>query len=545
MFAIALSAMSLFSACSENPEESTGSIVGMVTEAPEGSESISGVTVSVVSNGKSTTTGSTGTFSFLDLQPGQYSLRFAKSGYTSETRTVLVVAGLESKCDVQLSRVSQVAEITFSPSALNFGTNLSDMSLQITNNGNTATDWSIDLGTNNWLSVSQTAGSIQAGKTQSITFSVDRRFLSESKSIVVNLHAFGNSYPISVSCAPRNVTSEMVIEPTVLNFGKDLTQKTFTIRNTGTSVLNWSLSGLNTPALSLSATQGAVSAGGSTVVVATLDRGQLSGELATTLIISDGIQEQTITISANGTVQGDEENNENDDNSQQGGVVVPNGLYAYFKFNGDFQDSGENDLSGYGYPEPSFTNGVTDDTKAIAFSRSKASAFIVSESMIDSRSMSITFWAKDITDGNVFYVTSANKRDNDGRMMMLCYRDGHLKYVVSQYHLAHLFDNTGNFTHKNIEDGQWHHIAIVSDYHKLNFSQATTSLYIDGKLMDTITEEVNSASENSPSTAHYGQGLKFTLGGENVPNMKIANMRVYDSRQLSANEISEIYKAKQ
>lgn len=539
MFAIALSAMSLFSACSEDPEESTGSIVGMVTEAPEGSESISGVTVSVVSNGKSTTTGSTGTFSFLDLQPGQYSLRFAKSGYTSETRTVFVVAGLESKCDVQLSRVSQVAEITFSPSALNFGTNLSDMSLQITNNGNAATDWSIDLGTNNWLSVSQTAGSIQAGKTQSITFSVDRRFLSESRSIVVNLHAFGNSYPISVSCAPRNVISEMVIEPTVLNFGKDLTQKTFTIRNTGTSVLNWSLSGLNTPALSLSATQGAVSAGGSTVVVATLDRGQLSGELATTLIISDGIQEQTITISANGMVQGDEENNENDDNSQQGGVVVPNGLYAYFKFNGDFQDSGENDLSGYGSPEPSFTNGVTDDTKAIAFSRSKASAFIVSESMIDSRSMSITFWAKDITDGNVFYVTSANKRYTDGRMMMLCYQNGHWKYVVSQYNIKYHFDDTGNFTHKNIEDGQWHHIAIVSDYHNLNSYQSTTSLYIDGRLMDTVTESVTG------SEVEYGKGLKFTLGGENVPNMKIANMRVYDSRQLSANEISEIYKAKQ
>ena len=83
---------------------------------------------------------------------------------------------------------------------------------------------------------------------------------------------------------------------------------------------------------------------------------------------------------------------------------------------------------------------------------------------------------------------------------------------------------------------------MISDYDKLNYSTATTSLYVDGRLMDTITEDViNSESSNR----HYGTGTKFILGGSGVPSMQIAHMRVYDARQLSADEIKTIYEAKQ
>ncbi|MDE6342558.1 MAG: carboxypeptidase regulatory-like domain-containing protein, partial [Muribaculaceae bacterium] len=241
-----------FTSCTEEPEVTTGSIAGHVTESKNGAEPLSGVTVSILSSGQSTTTGSDGTFKFMDLQPGNYSIQFTKTGYTSTTRNVSVVAGLAVQCDVQLSAIIQEAEIEFNPSSLNFGTTLTDLSVTIKNNGNATAEWSLNLGNNPWLSASELAGSIQAGRTQSIIFSVDRNYLAEPKSVIVNFHAFGNSYPISISCAPRNAKSSMVVEPTELNFGNDVTEKTFTIRNTGNSELAWRASGISTPALTLS-----------------------------------------------------------------------------------------------------------------------------------------------------------------------------------------------------------------------------------------------------------------------------------------------------
>lgn len=544
LFLTLLAAFSL-TACTEDPEDAVGTITGYVTKAPSGTEPVAGVTVSILSTGQSTTTGSNGAFLFTDMQPGTYSLQFTKTGYTTNTRMVHVVAGEENHCDVQLSPVNETAEIVINPSSLNFGTTQTDMSVTIKNNGNATAEWSLDLGNNYWLSASQLSGSIQAGRTQSITFSVDRNYLAEVRSVIVNLHAFGNSYPISVSCAPRNSVSEMTISPTELNFGSNLTEQTFTIRNTGRAALNWTVSGLTSPALTLSATQGMVSGGGSSTVIVTLDRSKVQGALTTTMIISDGIKEELITITANTSGDPtDPDHPDNPDNPQD--IVVSSGLSAYFPFNGNFDDISGNDVYGYGSPEPSFATGLTTGTKALSFSKTAKSSFIINQGLIDSRSMTITFWAKNISEGNIFYVTSTNTNDGGEEMMSFTYRSGHLKYVITRYSNHYRFSETGNFTHKTIDDNQWHHIALVSDYNKIKYATATSYLYIDGKLMDTITEDINPFSEGESSNAHYGTGSKFILGGEKTPNnMQIANLRVYDSRQLSASEINEIYNAQQ
>lgn len=528
--------------CTEDPEDAMGTIVGFVTQAPAGTEPISGVTVSILSTGQSTTTGSNGAFTFINMQPGSYSLQFSKAGYNTNSRTVTVVAGNENQCDVQMSKVNEEAEIVINPSSLNFGTTQTDMSVTIKNNGNATASWSLELGNNSWLSASQVGGSIQAGRTQSITFSVDRNYLSETRTVVVNLQAFGNSYPITVSCSPRNTTSHMVIEPTSLNFGSESTHQTFTIRNTGTSTLSWNASALTANGLSLSAMQGTVSAGGSSVVVATVDRTVITGELVTTFIISDGVKDQTVTVNINKGAGTDPDDPEN----PVGGTVVKNGLFVYFPFNGSFDDISGNDIFGYGSPDPTFSDdGVAAGTKAASFSRIDKSSFIVGDGLIDTRSMSICFWAKGISEGNIFYVTSSNKNDGGEEMMSFTYRDGHLKYVISRYSNHYTFGSTGNFSHVKVDDDKWHHIALVSDFNKTSYANATTLLYVDGRLMDTVTEGINPFSEAESVNAHYGTGTKFILGGKNVPNMQIANLRVYDARLLSASEIKEIYDAKQ
>ncbi len=533
--------------CTEEPEESTGSITGYVTESGAGTEPLSGVTVSILANGRSTTTGSDGTFSFTAMQPGQYSLQFSKTGYNTNTRTVNVVAGQENRCDIQLTKVNEVAEIVINPSSLNFGTTQTDMSVTIKNNGNTTAEWALNLGNNPWLSASQLGGSIQAGRTQSITFSVDRNYISEPKTTVVNLQAFGNSYPLTISCAPRNTSSTMVIEPTTLNFGSDLTQQTFTIRNTGNAPLTWHANNITTPALSLSATQGTVNGGGSSVIIVTIDRSLVSGDMVSTFIISDGIIDQTITVnitsSGGGTTPGGgDEPGPGDDPGQ---LVVTNGLAAYYTLNDNYDDTmGEYD--GFGINDPTFVTGISG--QATQFSKANESSILVPYGMISNKTFSISFWVKDLNDGVIFYSKCS---DNQNRFT-LSMDSGRLKFVCYAYNNRYestYKDDNRSFIHSSITDNKWHHIAIVSEYTDKTYSDHTWSsiLYIDGKRASTITE--TKSGEDSgvsyPNSFIIGGKATFNNYSLTTSNFTVDNFRIYDSRLLTADEIKVIYNARQ
>lgn len=526
--------------CTEEPTVTTGSISGLVVDASNGTDPLVGVNVLIPVLGESTSTGSTGAFTFSDVESGTYIITFTKSGYITEQKNVSVVAGKASSVSVQMKPAEKKAEIEFNPSSLNFSTNLTDLSVTIKNNGNSTAEWSLNLGNNPWLSVSEKAGSIQAGRTQSIVFTVDRNFLSEPKSTVVNLHAFGNSYPLTISCAPSNAKSEMTIDPKSIDFGTSDTEKSLTIRNTGTATLSWTASGITESAISLSPESGTVTAGGNSVIKVLLDRSKLEGTLTTSFTINDGVKSEVISVSAN--TSGSSDNPGPGDTPS--GIVETKGLYAYFPFNSDFKDYGENAINSYCNPEPSFVKGITSDTKALSFSRAESSTFYVNEGLIDNPSVSVCFWLKDINEGNIFWVENAG----GNRQMFLCYREGHLKYVMSrnrQGESYYDFKDTGNFTHKAIDDGEWHHIAIVSDFNSINKNSITTSLYIDGVLMDTLTESYDASNETSQSYRHFGVGKKFTVGGSNTPNMKIAHLRVYDTRKLTEQQVKNIFNAKQ
>ena len=199
-----------------------------------------------------------------------------------------------------MEKANQVAEIVINPSSLNFGTSQTQLNITITNNGNATAEWSLDLGDNDsWLKASQLGGSIQAGRTQSVTFSVDRNFIATTTSVVINLHAFGNSYPISVSCAPSNATSSMLIDPTTVNFGTDLTSQTITIRNIGKKSLSWSTTGIIDNAITVTPDKGTVAPGGNSVVILSLDRSLISDSYISTIVFTDGVSEETVIVSSN------------------------------------------------------------------------------------------------------------------------------------------------------------------------------------------------------------------------------------------------------
>ncbi len=545
--------------CTEDPEDSMGSITGTVTESPKGTEPLSGVTVSISSTGQSTTTGSNGGFSFQNMAPGTYSLQFSRSGYITNSKSITVVAGNEAKCDIQLTKEAEEADLTITPSSLNFGTTQTDMHVTIKNNGNTTAAWSIDLGNNPWLSVSQLAGSIQAGRTQSITFSVNRDYLSETRSIVVNLQAFGNSFPISISCAPRNTTSNMTVEPTILNFESGVTQQTFTIRNTGVSALSWTASGLNTEGLSLSATQGSVSGGGNTVVIATIDRSiittdLITTDLITTFIISDGVKEKTVVVNIkkdNGTKPDDPNNPDdpkNPDNPDNPGdevdpskFVVTNGLSGYYLFNKNFDDA-VGDFDGFGIKDPTFVAGVSKE--AVQFSKTKENAVEIPYGMINNTSFTISFWAKGLSDGVIFYSKCS---DNNNRFSLSMY-NGSLKFICinSNNRWDNSYkDETFSFSHSSISTDEWHHITIVADYGVTKNYYWTSTLYLDGKRCGTISEPSNNSETSYPNAFVIGGKATYYAYSLVCPNFAMDDLRIYDSRTLTASEIKEIYNARQ
>lgn len=595
-------------------------------------EVLQGVTITLTPGGLSRTTGSDGTYEFLNLEAQQYQVQAQKAGYVTDTKSVNVLVGQAASGDIRLTPEKKDAEITITPSSLNFGTTQEEMSVTITNSGNTETEWALELGSNSWLSANPKAGRISSNKTQSIVFSVNRDKLGESKSVVVNLSAFGNSFPISVSCSPKDGKKpEMSVSPTTLDFGDTAQEQTLEIKNTGEANLNWKIEGITSDCITVSESEGTVTPAGNKVVQVKLDRSKMTGDLSTSFIVSDGTKEEAITVKAikakallslspKGLNFGEEQTelrlnignagnaelnwsitNVSDeclsvsttsgkvpaqgssevtvklnrstmpqmlnatitvsDGTQEervvvtavksnAGTVVPESMYVYYKFDDDFNDATENAVHGFGSNSPAFVEGVTASSKAVKFNRTNNSSFVVAKPIIDSRDMTISFWGKDFGDGNIFYMVSSHQNQS---MFTLSMKDGALKFVVTLYNNNYQYAKTGTFMHPTLTDSKWHHIALTSDFNKTTYATITTNLYVDGQLVDVVTEDANPFTEAETSGNSYGSGIKFIMGGSaklythtlNGTNMTVDNFRVYDNRRLSATEIKSIYDAKQ
>ena len=287
---------SIFQAC--QPEVVLpGGIYGTALDKITG-EPIRNAEVRLSPGSKTTIVGSNGTFEFINRDAGQYTVGIKAAGYEYNSKTVTVVSGENTTCDFHLEKViiDQVVDIT--PSSLNFGTTQNQLSITITNKGAEETAWSLDLGSCQWLSANPISGRIGAGKTQAIIFSVDRSLLQKDETAVVTLSAFGNSYPINVACAIVQNKGVMNVSPTVLSFGEDTNEMSFTIKNLGNANLNWYTQGLSASCLSLSENNGTLASGASKVIRVSLNRNLLTGDLSTSFIVSDGSTEQEIQVSA-------------------------------------------------------------------------------------------------------------------------------------------------------------------------------------------------------------------------------------------------------
>lgn len=176
----------LFAACAEDLKDEipVGRISGSVSDKNTG-EPVATVNATLSPGGNATVTGSDGSFEFIDLSPGEYTVNINKEGYNGNNKTVTVVAGQTTQAHLLIDRIPAV--ITADRTELDFGENYSvnTLSFNIVNNNYEKLSWEM-VNNCGWITdVSPKSGSLDYGKTGTIIVKIDRDLLSDGDNTTV------------------------------------------------------------------------------------------------------------------------------------------------------------------------------------------------------------------------------------------------------------------------------------------------------------------------------------------------------------------------
>ncbi len=173
--------------CAEPVEEAEkfGDIAGVVYDKSVG-DPISVAQVTLDPSGKSTVTGSDGSFAFTNIEAGNYTVKVSKKGYNDDSNKVTVVAGTKSECNLLLERIP--AYVTADKSTLDFGDNLTQttLSFNIVNSSYENLAWHIDYdkSSSSFIAeVSPDKGTTLYGKTAAIVVKINRDNLKAGENV--------------------------------------------------------------------------------------------------------------------------------------------------------------------------------------------------------------------------------------------------------------------------------------------------------------------------------------------------------------------------
>ena len=287
----------LLNACTKEEKETVGSIQGIVTNAST-NEPIQGVNISLSPTGLSAVTGSDGRYEFKNLEVGQYTVQGVKAGYESNTKNITIVAGNISSGDMVLNPA--VAEFKINVDYLDFGTAFSSLNFKIINTGSLAVSWSISesLG---WLTATPSSGNLNAGQEVVVMVTIDRDQIEQSTTANLTVEAANQTVvlPVNVSVS-GSAGPQLQLSETSLDFGVSANSLAFYVMNTGPvgTSLNWTCSNINVDWLMITPTSGNTAGGGSTPVMASIDRTKFDGMVSTSVTISGAGSTSSITVSA-------------------------------------------------------------------------------------------------------------------------------------------------------------------------------------------------------------------------------------------------------
>lgn len=207
-------AIILFGQGCTKPEE-TGAIYGTVTDFATG-EPVKNVNVKLLPNGKTTITGSDGTYSFQELAKGQYTLSLSKAGYENLDVSVVVdpATGINVCKDIQ---IKQEVALLIDPDCLDFGAEADDVSrlFNIVNNSGSTLTWQITK-TAEWIqSVSEMSGTLSAGSSRGIVVVIDRNKLQQGEN-TTTLHVTSNNGNQQLTVTAKRV-DVITLEATSVN----------------------------------------------------------------------------------------------------------------------------------------------------------------------------------------------------------------------------------------------------------------------------------------------------------------------------------------
>ena len=161
--------------CSKDIEEelTTGDIAGSVSDVTTG-EPVATVNVVLQPGGKSTVTGTDGSFSYKDVEPGTYTIEIKKEGYLPNDKEVTVVAGETSPAHLLIERIPAI--VTVDRKTLDFGNSksLNTMSFSIVNRTYEDLAWNIEQNCEWITEVKPSSGVLKYGKTESVVVVIDR-----------------------------------------------------------------------------------------------------------------------------------------------------------------------------------------------------------------------------------------------------------------------------------------------------------------------------------------------------------------------------------
>jgi hypothetical protein len=175
--------------CAKSVEETTGSIVGFVTNDLQHELQRAKITLTDNAGKKETTeTGTDGRYEFQNLILGQsYTVVAELSGYHTDTLTTLV-----DRIGVRGDFVLKEIGLRLNTNSINAGTN-EYADFIIYNDSRRDMVWVISTG-DDWISVSKTGGTIQAARAEPIHLTFDKNLMSsgihETKIVVNSSHEY-------------------------------------------------------------------------------------------------------------------------------------------------------------------------------------------------------------------------------------------------------------------------------------------------------------------------------------------------------------------
>lgn len=204
----------LCTACADDiqDEVTVGKISGVVLDKTTG-EPVATVSAVLSPGGNSTVTGSDGSFEFVDLSPGEYTVNINKEGYKDNNKVVTVVAGQTTQAHLLIERIPAV--ITADRTELDFGKDYSvnTLSFNIVNNSYEKLSWKM-VDNCRWITeVSPISGSLDYGKTGTIVVKIDRNLLADGDNtaiLVLSTEGRG-SVEITVEAYGNKASNEYII----------------------------------------------------------------------------------------------------------------------------------------------------------------------------------------------------------------------------------------------------------------------------------------------------------------------------------------------